>query len=271
VSDDRSTDGTVGILESRRAKWGPEKLSIKSGPERGFRANFLSLACDDSIQADYFAFCDQDDLWDADKLEVAIRWLESVPIESPALYIARTRLIDEDGSPIGFSPLFPKPPLFENAIVQSIGGGNTMVFNRAARALLLEAGADVIVQTHDWWLYILVTGCGGSAYYDQIPKVGYRQHGRNLVGSNASWPGRVQRFCRLLVGQFRTMNERNIVALQRMRHRLAPHALEVLDEFSRARNSWLIPRLIGVRRSGVYCQNLLSSLALVVATVLKRL
>jgi glycosyltransferase involved in cell wall biosynthesis len=271
ASDDRSTDGTVGILESYRARWGTDKLSIKSGPAQGFRANFLSLACDPAIQADYFAFADQDDLWDADKLGVAVRWLESVPTEMPALYCARTRLIDEGNQPIGFSPLFPKPFTFGNALVQSGAGGNTMLFNAAARALLVEAGADVIVQTHDWWTYILVTGCGGRVYYDAVPKVGYRQHGENLVGSNATWLGRFRRACRILIGHFKTMNDRNIVALQRMRHRLSPQSLSVLDEFSRARGEWLIPRVLGIKRSGVYCQTLLSNLAMIGATLLKKL
>ena len=271
ASDDRSTDGTVNILEAYRAKWGADRLFIKPGPGQGFRANFLSLACDPAIQADYFAFCDQDDLWDADKLAVAMRWLESISADTPALYCARTRLIDEDGRPIGFSPLFPKPPVFENAVVQSIAGGNTMVFNAAARALLIEAGADVIVQTHDWWLYILVTGCGGKAYYDFIPRVGYRQHGRNLVGSNAGWLARFRRACRILIGHFKTMNDCNIAALQRMRHRLSPQSLRVLDEFSRARGRRLLPRVLGVRRSGIYCQTLLSNLALNASVLLKKL
>ena len=200
-----------------------------------------------------------------------MRWLETIPKETPALYFARTRLIDEMNNTIGFSPLFLKPPIFENAIVQSIGGGNTMVFNQAARALLVEAGAAVIVQTHDWWLYILVTGCGGNAYYDFMPKVGYRQHGNNLVGSNAGWSGRFHRFRRILKGEFRIMNERNIAALGRLRHRLSPQSLYVLDAFSQARNDWLIPRVLGVKRSGVYGQALLQNVALIVATVLKRL
>jgi glycosyltransferase involved in cell wall biosynthesis len=271
ISDDRSSDGTPGILESYQAKCGKDRLSIQSGPAQGFRANFLSLACDPAIQADYFAFADQDDLWDPDKLAIAIRWLEAIPAEVPALYCARTRLIDEDDKPIGFSPLFPKPFAIGNALVQSGAGGNTMVFNAAARALLVEAGADVIVQTHDWWTYILVTGCGGKVFYDATPRVRYRQHGKNLVGSNASWLGRFRRARRILIGHFKTMNDRNIVALHRMRHRLSPESLCVLDEFSRARGEWLIPRVLGVTRSGVYCQTLLSNLALIAAAVLKKL
>lgn len=271
VSDDRSSDGTFSILESYRRTWGEDRLIVRCGPAQGFRANFLSLACDAAIEADYFAFADQDDLWDADKLEVALRWVESIPAATPALYCGRTRLIDEDDRSIGQSPLFPKPFVFENAIAQSGGGGNTMVFNAAARALLIEAGADVLVQTHDWWAYILVSGCGGRVYYDRTPKVGYRQHGKNLVGSNASWSGRLRRFHRILLGQFKAMNDRNIAALERMRHRLSPHSRYVLDEFIRARSRPLIPRVAGIRRSGIYCQTVLSNLALIGATLLKKL
>ncbi len=271
VSDDGSGDGTLAILEAYRARWGARKLSMRNGPARGFTANFLYLACDPAIDADYFAFADQDDLWDADKLAVAMRWLQSVPAGVPALYCARTRLIDETDATIGLSPLFSKPPVFENAIVQSVAGGNTMVFNAAARALLIEAGADADVQTHDWWAYILVTACGGRVFYDANPTVGYRQHGRNLVGSNASWAGRLRRAHRILKGQFKRMNDRNIAALQRVRHRLTPEALDVLREFSRARAAGFLPRVCGIWRSGVYCQTPLSNLALAGASFLKKL
>jgi glycosyltransferase involved in cell wall biosynthesis len=270
VSDDRSTDQTIAILDARRRQWNG-RLTIKPGPARGFRANFLALACDSAIEADFFAFCDQDDVWDADKLAVAMRWLETVPAGVPALYCARTRLIDENDMPCGFSPLFAKPPVFRNAIVQSIAGGNTMVFNRAARALLIEAGADVAVQTHDWWLYILVTACGGRAFYDRVPKVGYRQHGANLVGSNSSWRGRLRRAGRILIGHFKAMNDCNIEALQRVRHRLSPDSLRVLDEFAAARRGGLVRRVLGVRRAGVFCQTPLSNLALNASTLLKKI
>jgi hypothetical protein len=67
------------------------------------------------------------------------------------------------------------------------------------------------------------------------------------------------------------MNDRNIAALQPMRHRLSPASRDVLDEFAQARSKWLIPRLLGLRRSGVYCQTVLSNLALAGAALLKKL
>ncbi len=271
LSDDGSTDGTLGLLKTCQAGWQEGRLSIRAGPGRGFSANFLSLACDTAIDADYFAYCDQDDLWDPDKLDTAIAWLAPIPADIPALYLSRTRLIDGANLVIGHSPLFPRPPSFENALVQNIGGGNTMVFNRAARSLVAEAGADVDVPLHDWWTYLLVAGCGGKVFYDAVPKIGYRQHGRNLVGSNASWRGRFQRLASMLKGEFRARNERHIAALARVRHHLSPRSNHALEEFSAARSAWLMPRILKAKRSGVHCQTRVANLALAVAVLLKRI
>jgi hypothetical protein len=70
--------------------------------------------------------------------------------------------VDARGVSIGLSPLFEKPPSFANAIVQNIGGGNTMVFNEAARQLIAQTVKDAQVVSHDWWAYLLVSACGGA-------------------------------------------------------------------------------------------------------------
>jgi|GEM_PF-6884241 len=76
-----------------------------------------------------------------------------------AVCCTRTRLVHTEDKEIGVSPLLSKAPA--NALVHSIAGGNTMVFNNAARALLREAGDAVSVFTHDWWAYMVVAGGRG--------------------------------------------------------------------------------------------------------------
>lgn len=271
VSDDGSADGTLSIVDQYRAKWGDDRIVVRSGPAAGFAANFLSLTCTADIRAEYYAYADQDDIWEADKLSRAIAWLESVPAEIPALYCSRTRLVDEKGQETGFSPLFSKPPSFANALVQCIGGGNTMVFNEAARDLLRQAGEDVRVVTHDWWAYLVVTGCGGKVFYDPYPTVRYRQHGKNLVGSNVYVFARLLRMRMLFNGIFRSWIDLNTQALQRIHLRLTPENRRILDEFCAARKRPLLPRLIGLKRSGIYHQTLLGKLALFAAAVLNKL
>lgn len=250
---------------------GDERLSIRTGPGNGFCSNFLSLACAPDIRARYYAFCDQDDLWDDDKLATAARWLDSNAPDTPALYCARTRIIDEAGRTLGLSPLFSRPEGFKNALVQSIAGGNTMMFNNSARRLLMEAGSRIDVQTHDWWAYIVVSACGGRVFYDPRPTVGYRQHPANLVGSNASLIGRVLRASRMLKGRFRGMNDRNIAALKRLAHHMTPECAGVLDTFECAREASPINRIAGLLSAGVYCQTTLGNLGLLAAALLKKL
>jgi hypothetical protein len=271
VSDDRSTDATRDILDEYRRRWGDKRLSVRTGPGAGFRANFLSLACAADIHARYYAFADQDDVWDTDKLEIGLRWLQAEPDDSPRLYCARTRLIDCQNQVVGYSPLFRRPVSFRNALVQSVAGGNTMVFNNATRDLLVEAGADVDVQTHDWWAYLLTTGCGGRVHYDPRPTVGYRQHGANLVGSNVSIVGRIRRARRMLAGHFRDMNARNIAALRRMQHRMSIENAELLKQFETARNEIVLRRLISMRKVGVYCHTPIGNLGLIAATLLRKI
>jgi len=271
ASDDGSQDDTHSILESYKAKWGSEKLSIHAGPQEGFVANFLSLTCKTSILADFYAYSDQDDVWELDKLRCAMNWLLTVPEDVPAIYCSRTRLVDANNNHIGFSPLFTKPPSFANALMQNIGGGNTMVFNNAARNLLCESGKNINVITHDWWAYLAVCSCGGSVFYDVYPSVRYRQHDGNHTGMNSSWPARFVRIRMLFQGRFKSLNDANIQALRLLDSKLTPENRKTLEKFATARNLSFLPRLIGVIRSGVYRQTVFGNLGLVVAVIFNKI
>ncbi len=271
ASDDGSDDHTHAILEYYQSHWGDDRISIHAGPAEGSTANFLSLTCRADIDADYFAYADQDDIWEADKLERAVAWLETVPPGVPALYGSRTLLVDARNQHLGYSPLFTKGPSFRNALVQNVAGGNTMVFNRAARDLLRQAGENVLAVTHDWWAYMVVTGCGGQVHYDPYPTVRYRQHENNLIGSNQSWRARAQRMKLLLQGRFRRWNDANLASLNEIRELLTPENRELLDRFAEARSGSVWQRLGGLRRSEVYRQTALGNIGLVLAAAINRL
>jgi glycosyltransferase involved in cell wall biosynthesis len=271
ASDDGSDDHTHAILEYYQSHWGQDRISIHAGPAEGSTANFLSLTCRADIDADYFAYADQDDIWESDKLERAVAWLESVPQDVPALYGSRTLLVDARNQHLGYSPLFRKQPSFRNALVQNVAGGNTMVFNRAARDLLRRAGDDVQAVTHDWWAYMVVTGCGGQVHYDPYPTVRYRQHENNLIGSNSSWLARAQRVKLLLQGRFRRWNDANVASLGEIRDQLTPENREVLDRFVEARQGGFLSRMAGLRRTGVFRQTVLGNIGLVIAAAINRL
>ena len=214
VSDDGSTDATIDILRRYQQTWGSDKLRLLTGPSRGFQANFLSLAAQTDISADYYAWSDQDDVWLPHKLTRAVEQLLSLGPELPTLYCGRTIWIDHEGREIGLSPLMShRPPSFANALVQCLAGGNTMVFNQAARKLV-AARPGLPVVTHDWWAYQIVTGGGGRVIYDPEPMVRYRQHQANLVGKNRGWSARQSRFRKLFAGVLKEYTKLNLEALK---------------------------------------------------------
>jgi len=270
ASDDSSDNDTHQILEQYQSQWGQERLSIHSGPQEGFVANFFSLTCYSDIEADYFAYADQDDIWEPNKLSRAIAKLESVPDEIPALYCSRTQLIDESGEYIDLSPMFNKPPSFVNALTQNIASGNTMVMNKTAREILRLAGEKNIV-SHDWWAYIVISAVGGTVIYDTYPTVRYRQHDNNIVGLNSGWRARLLRLHLLFKDRFKHCTNKNIQALQDIKHLITPKNQITLDKFCMARNRWLIPRLLGMWKLGIYRQTLAGNLSLIAAIILKKI
>ena len=270
VSDDGSTDNTLKILAEYQKGWDNGYFSVCQGPKAGYAANFLSLVCNPAIQADYYAFADQDDIWETDKLAVAIEKLAGIPPETPALYCSRTRLIDEKGLETGFTPLYRRAPSFANSLVQSLSGGNTMVFNAAARSLLCAAGKPQIV-SHDWWVYSLVTGAGGTVIYDPEPRIRYRQHDQNVLGASPGPKAVWLRINLIMQGRFKNWNTINTAALSQARELLTPDNQRILDNYSAARQCWLIPRVLGVWQSHVYRQTHIGNLGLAVAVLLNRI
>lgn len=265
VSDDGSQDQTLSILQQYRSNSEHGRIKLQAGPQQGFVANFMSLTCQADIEADFYAYADQDDIWEPDKLKRALAYLQRVAPETPALYCTRTRVVDEAGKHTGFSPRFRKPPSFANALVQNVGGGNTMVFNRAARDLLLKVSPGASIVSQDWWAYIVVSGCGGQVFYDPYPSVRYRQHGGNLVGANSSWTARAVRMRMLWQGRFRHWVDLNLTALMRMQASLTPDNQTTLEHFRTARQARGWRGMAGVLGSGVYRQTALGTLSLLLA------
>lgn len=271
ASDDGSSDRTKSILHAFKKSFESGRVELVDGPRRGAPANFLFLACRENLASEYYAFCDQDDVWEADKLARAIEILERRGAGVPAVYGSRTSLIDETGKEIGFSPLFPKTPTFRSALVQSIAGGNTMVFNQKARDLLAFGGADVDIPSHDWWLYQVTSACGGHVHYDAYPSVRYRQHTQNVIGSNVGWAARLRRLRMLGQGRFRHWADLNVMALTRLRPHMTTENRQIFDLFSKARNRPLLQRAAMFAQAGVYRQTLLGNLGLAAAVVLKKI
>jgi glycosyltransferase involved in cell wall biosynthesis len=271
ASDDGSTDNTLKILQQYKAKWPSGKLSIRNGPRKGFCQNFLSLACNPDIFADYYAFCDQDDVWLPEKLDVALRNIAAnQKNKAPYVYCGRSLYVDNQLNYLGISPLFVFPRSFRNALVQSIAGGNTMVFNQSTKSLIEHAGPLEVV-SHDWWTYLIVTGVGGDFFYDPVPQLLYRQHAFALIGENKSFMANIKRIRLLLKGRFKDWNRQNINALKKVNYLLQKNHQEILMMFEMLREAKFKDRLRLLEICGLYRQTKGGTFKLFLAVILKKI
>ncbi len=194
VRDDGSSDGTVKLLRELESQH--ERVRVVAGRCVGFVPSFLDLLRMSSPDADYLAFCDQDDVWLPSKLSRAVELLDPCDPQVPALYASRLQLVDETLRPRGESPLPLRRLSFPNALVECPLRGCTMVINQAARRRVVATSPEHVF-SHDWWLYLVVSAFG-RVVFDDRSSILYRRHAGNVfstpVGVFASWRLKIRRF-----------------------------------------------------------------------------
>lgn len=271
ISDDGSTDQTLAIARQWAKEVGENQVEFRGGTRQGFAQNFLSMACDADLKADFYAFSDQDDVWCRNRLSAGLSYMGDVHLPTPALYCGTTIYVSENLKHLEVSMNFKKPPGFRNALVQSLAGGNTMLFNQALKNILEKTNPSVPVPSHDWWVYLIVTGCDGVVFYDHTPRVLYRQHGTNVIGRNLGCVARLMRIKMLLEGHFRDWIDSNVAALSAARHLFLKENQHVLESFDVYRQSNIIRRYAVLRELKIYRQTRLGMLGLILGLLCKKI
>ena len=192
VSDDGSTDGTVELIREflhRAAERGIAVRYLGDGVRRGVTPNFaLAIA---SCGSDVIVLSDQDDVWHADRLGVALESFERDP--GLLLRHENARLVDERGQALGrtlFDALAVPPEDrsrinrgqgFGAYLRRNIATGATMSFRRVLYPLAAPLPEEWV---HDEWLAIVAAAVGRVEVTDNC-LVDYRQHGTNVIGAPA--------------------------------------------------------------------------------------
>lgn len=180
VRDDGSTDSTTLILERYKEKY-PENFQIIYGENIGCERSFFKLLYE-KIDADYYAFCDQDDVWDMDKCLTQIRIIEN--IDGPALSACNMTVCNEQLAPagkvysdeyIGFYVKF----IQNNDVLRNFHGC-TLLWNRNLQRLL-QYRKPACAVAHDTWVNAIANVVGDVKIVN-IPLVNYRIHGNNVSG-----------------------------------------------------------------------------------------
>jgi glycosyltransferase involved in cell wall biosynthesis len=188
IRDDGSTDKTCHILQEYAEKY--PQIQYKKEKNTGVIESFFRLMDDSDRDADFLAFCDQDDVWMPEKLERALDKIQEKSgdktEEKPILYCGRPLHVDENLNPVDTVWQTGKlRPSFGNALVENICIGCTAVINRPLADLLRLEHPEFTIM-HDRWIYLLAS-CFGEVIYDEKPHIKYRQHGDNTVGMKRNY------------------------------------------------------------------------------------
>lgn len=268
ISDDCSSDSTLSRIKKKLSRTNLN-YKIFSKNYNSSAINFIETTRLLDKEYDYYFFCDQDDIWFREKIDRSIKCLKKFNNNIPLLYCSSTITIDENSNICGRSQIFIKQPSLNNAIVQSLAGGNTMCFNKIAKNLLTRINNLKHITSHDWVLYLLVTAMNGKVFYDKNPSLYYRRHKNNQIGPNNNFVEKFTRLRKLIKGEFKGWTSSNISILKEFD--LPNQSQEIIKCLENIRKSTFFARIVGCIKLKVYRQSFFSNVALYLALIFKKI
>lgn len=177
VRDDGSTDNSEKVVQSYTKKM---PISYCKETNVGAAKSFMRLIELVSDEYDYYAFADQDDYWEKNKLYAAISRLEKYG-GKPALYYSCTKQVGSDLEEIEnpYKKCYHTEE-FPDVLILTEAPGCTMVFNKKLLRILKRYN-PVKIYMHDQWVLQVCAVVGGQIIYDQESYILYRQHSDNVM------------------------------------------------------------------------------------------
>jgi glycosyltransferase involved in cell wall biosynthesis len=190
IRDDGSTDSTIKIIESFSSNF-PERISIISNDAGniGVFESFKKLV--ESSFSEYYLFCDQDDVWDSNKVQLLVNEIKITENNQngncPVMVCGNYRIIDENNSILSKSAYktykLSQKELF-NGLFQGFIPGCTIIFNNIAKQEFLKYSN---LGLHDKQLWIICY-LFGIIHMSHHPLMSYRIHTGNTVGLRKKTP-----------------------------------------------------------------------------------
>ena len=195
VRDDGSTDGTRDILADYAAKYANVHV-ILGEKNLGYPGCFYALTDRTDIEADYYAFSDQDDMWYEDKIARAVEVLEGQEQSGVLSYYAGYDICDGELNKVRSSAPVKGQIKFKDTLFDVCGLEFTMVINRAALLLLAE-NKPRKANARGTWMSMLFSAFG-TVIYDNRSVAAYRKHGENVTNGKTNklsqWGWRIKNF-----------------------------------------------------------------------------
>ena len=194
IRDDGSVDNTIEIIKAYQSKY--SKIELYCEKNVGYAKSFWNLVQKAKLDFDFYAFCDQDDIWLEDKMFAATKMIDENKKNNEAvLYTSRVIAIN-NGKEIINENTFNTNRVMNiyESLQRSFIPGCVFVFNKEAIKLLKKY--DGFMESHDWAAYCIINILG-KVVYDDNSYIHYRIHGNNAIGIESKWSvlkKRIKRF-----------------------------------------------------------------------------
>ena len=140
-------------------------------------------------EGDYWAFCDQDDIWYHDKVSRAVQWMNNCSKNVPLLYQCSYYLVDERMEKIGLCCPMIKNYDMKRGITENIFSGFASMINSELRTKMLR-GDWTNIQYHDCWMTLIALGFG-ECYFDKYIGAEHRRLTNSVseerMGKRIAW------------------------------------------------------------------------------------
>lgn len=263
VRDDGSTDNTLDILKSYAQKG---QLKWYQGENLKSARSFLRLL-KDSEKCDYYAFADQDDYWEVEKLRVAVERLQDYKEDTYALYLAQPQAADPNLNPLPTTQFKPLNT-FGESLVYRFAMGCTMVMNNKLREVIISYEQQYPCM-HDVWIYTIAHAIGSKVIWDNQPHTLNRQHGNNVVGLGEGickkWSARLKRLCNKEEERYHQNSE----IREAFRHLMPLENKDTIDTFVQAKHS-LSDRFKLILSPKYHCSNSTTYTLFLLSAILNR-
>lgn len=180
VNDDGTPDAAWREMR-RYCEDDPRFRLFRNSTNLGFYRNFERALTRVPNQADYVAFCDQDDYWYPGKLS---RLLKEIKAADAALVYSDMRIVDSDGAVVADSYWTNRRNEYRDlaaVLVANTVTGAASLFKATLLKPLLPFPPRVGDAFHDHWLACVALGTGRVAYVDES-LYDYYQYGSSVIG-----------------------------------------------------------------------------------------
>lgn len=190
IRDDRSSDKTAEIVKKFSDEVEQEVIFKVNEKPSGSAKNNFALLINDAKESDYVMFCDQDDIWKKDKIEITFNKMkqaeERYGRDFPLLVHGDVEVIDENGN-INADSMFEMSHINADSklpqiLIQNHVTGCTMMCNKKLIAGISEYASSEYIIMHDYFA-ALYASVFGKIEVIKKPLLSYRQHSGNSVGA----------------------------------------------------------------------------------------